>query len=225
MLVAKNWALVQASAVAFGFAAVIAAVGIAEVYRKKTILMLVLGGIISEALFTSLISVIKFAADPTDQLPVIIYWLMGNLSFADRVTMLTVSGPMIAGILVLFLFGGHLNVLSMGEEEARTLGVNVKRTRYIVIFLTTMISSLTVMLGGIVGWVGLVIPHAARSMVGPDNRILLPASALLGGIYLLLMDNLSRLLFSFEIPIGIITSIIGIPCFVVILKNARKGWG
>jgi iron complex transport system permease protein len=149
---------------------------------------------------------------------------MGNLAAVDGHTISVIGLPMLAGIGILIVNGGRLNVMSMGEEEARALGIHVGRVRLTVIFLATLISALTVVIGGIIGWVGLIIPHICRMLVGPDNRLLLPAAALTGAIYLLAVDNVSRLVFSFEIPSGIVTSLIGIPFFVLVLKNAQRGW-
>jgi iron complex transport system permease protein len=186
--------------------------------------MLILGGIVSGALFTALLSVIKYLADPYEQLPALVFWLMGGLSAVDRLTVATVCLPMICGILLILVLGGYLNVLSMGDEEARALGVRVSGLRLLFICLATVISALTVVLGGVVGWVGLLIPHIARMLVGPDNRILLPAAALIGAAYLLVADDAARLLFPVEIPIGILTSLVGIPFFAFILARTRKGW-
>ncbi len=183
-----------------------------------------LGGIISGSFFTALLSIVKYVADPTDQLPAIVYWLMGNLSLVDSATVFVISIPSIIGIAVLIFHARQLNVMSMGDEEALSLGINVKRVRFRIIFFATLISALTVMACGMIGWVGLIIPHLCRMVVGPNNEYLLPAAALMGAIYLLLVDTLSRLLFSFEIPIGILTSLVGIPFFVLVLKNAARGW-
>jgi len=224
MICSKSWLVVQFSTLIFGFAAVAVAMGIARMFRTHSIIMLVLGGIISGAFFTASLSIIKYTADPTNQLPAIVYWLMGNLSAVDGNTMLYVSLPSLIGIIVLIFNGGRLNVMSMGEEEARSLGINVGRVRVTVIFMATLISALTVVIGGMIGWVGLIIPHICRMIVGPDNRLLLPAAALVGAIYLLVVDDVSRLMFNFEIPTGIVTSLIGIPFFVLVLKNAHRGW-
>jgi iron complex transport system permease protein len=224
MIFSKSWLAVQCSTLLFGFAAVGVAVSIARIFRAHSIIMLVLGGIISGAFFTASLSIVKYAADPSNQLPAIVYWLMGNLSAVDGRTMLLVSLPMLLGMIVLILNGGRLNAMSMGEEEAKSLGINVSRVRMTVVFLSTLISALTVMIGGIIGWVGLIIPHICRMLVGPDNRLLLPAAALVGAVYLLVVDNVSRLMFSFEIPTGIVTSLIGIPFFVLVLKNAHRSW-
>ncbi|MCK9294618.1 MAG: iron ABC transporter permease [Desulfobulbaceae bacterium] len=224
MVLSKSWAMVQFSTLLFGFAAVGVAVGITKAYRINSVIMLVLGGIISGSFFTALLSIVKYAADPTNQLPAIVYWLMGSLSSVDGHTVLIMSLPAAAGIAAIILHARQLNVLSMGEEEAKSLGINVGRVRLVVIFSATLISALTVMAGGMIGWVGLIIPHICRMIVGPNNQVLLPAAALIGAAYLVLVDDVSRLLFSYEIPTGIVTSLIGIPFFALVLKNAQRGW-
>ncbi|MBN1906991.1 MAG: iron ABC transporter permease [Deltaproteobacteria bacterium] len=224
MTLAKSWIMVQVGAFIFGLIAVAAALGLSMLNKNDRLLMLILGGIISSALFTSLLSVIKYLADPYDQLPAIVYWLMGSISAVDNATVFFLCGPIAVGIFILLFLSGYLNVLSMGDEEARSLGVNVLFLRSCFILLATIISAFTVVLGGMIGWVGLLIPHVARMIVGPDNRILLPVSALVGAIYLLIADDMARLLFSVEIPIGIITSLIGIPFFAFLLHRAKKGW-
>ncbi|NTU43251.1 MAG: iron ABC transporter permease [Nitrospirales bacterium] len=224
MVFSSSWIVVEISTVVFGFAAVGVAAGISRIYRSSSLIMLVLGGIVSGAFFTSLVSIVKYLSDPANQLPAIVFWLMGNLTMVDRHTMLVVSIPLVIGILGLTLYGRHLNVLSMGEEEAKALGVNVRLIRAGVIFFATLISSLTVMVAGMIGWVGLIIPHIARMIVGPDNSRLLPASAFIGAAYLVMADDISRLVFSYEIPIGIITSIVGIPFFALVLHKAGKEW-
>jgi len=224
MVAARTWLAVEAGAFIFGLAAVIVAMAIARFFRGDRLLILILGGIISASLFTSLLSLIKYLADPYDQLPAIVFWLMGGFSMVDGKTVLFVALPMLVGIAVLLALSITLNVLSMGEEEARALGINVGVMQTTIILSATLISSLTVSLGGIVGWVGLVIPHVGRMLVGPDNRVLLPVAGMLGATYLLGVDDLSRLLFRVEIPIGILTSLLGIPFFMLVLKNARKGW-
>lgn len=225
ILLSESWFVVQLLTFAFGGVAVLFAMGIALMYRGSGILILVLGGIISTSLFTSLLSVVKYTADPYDQLPSIVYWLMGSFALVERSTLLGVALPMMLGIATLMLLSKYLNVLSMGDDEARALGVNVRWIRIAAISAATLISSLTVVTAGVIGWVGLVIPHIARMAVGPDNRLLIPTSALIGGTYLLLVDTLSRTMFDSEIPIGILTSLVGIPAFVIILRNAKKGWG
>lgn len=226
VLVAEQWIVCQGFALAFGFAAVGLAVLIAKMSRSESILMLVLGGITSDALFMALTMTGQYLADPYTKLPAIVHWLMGNLSLVQRSTVLAVAFPMVIGTGILCLGGRQLNALSMGEDEARALGVSVRVVRVAVLLISTMLTSLTVLLGGgsMVGWVGLIVPHAARMLIGPNNVSLLPASALIGAVYLVVMDDISRLTFSFELPIGVVTSLVGIPFFIYVLKDARKGW-
>jgi iron complex transport system permease protein len=224
LLTAGSWAGVQLCAFSGGLLAVGLALGLARFYRGDRLLMLILGGIISGSLFTSLLSIVKYAADPTDQLPAIVYWLMGGLSMADMDTVSTSAGPIVLGIVCLLFMSRYLNILSMGDEEAKTLGINVALVRFWLIFFSTVISALTVAIGGLIGWVGLVIPHVGRMLVGPNNNILLPVSAIIGAVYLVIVDDVSRLLFDVEIPLSIITSLVGIPFFSLVLKNAKKGW-
>ncbi len=224
MVFFDSWFAVQSFTFLFGFIAVLIAVGIARMHKGNTILLLVLGGVISAALFTSLLSVIKYIADPFNQLPAIVQWLMGGLSFVDHKTLLAAGIPQVVSIIVMILFSGYLNALSMGDEEAQALGIPVEWIRMLLIFVATLMSALTVVLAGMIGWVGLIIPHITRMLVGPDNKILIPASALIGAIYLIFVDDISRMLFNVEIPIGITTSLVGIPFFAIILRKAKKGW-
>jgi iron complex transport system permease protein len=220
----KSWFAVQLATFGGGLLAVVFAVGIAHIYRINTPIMLVLGGIISGALFASLMSLVKYLADPYNQLPAIVSWMMGNLTLSDRATVVRVSIPICIGLAVLVLSARHLNVLSMGDDEARSLGVNVRRVRLTVIFFATVVSALTVVIAGAISWVGLIIPHLTRMITGPDNRRLIPATILIGAAYLIVVDDIARLAFSFELPIGIVTALVGIPCFALVLRNARKGW-
>jgi iron complex transport system permease protein len=196
----------------------------ARAYRGDRLLLLVLSGVVVSAMFTALLSVIKYLADPYNQLPAITYWLMGGFSLVTRETMTVMMPLMLLGTGTIISLSGYLNVLTMGDEEARALGVRVTALRTALILAATLVSSLTVVVGGIIGWVGLIIPHVGRMIVGPDNRILLPFSALLGALYLLLVDNISRLVFPVEIPLGILTSLLGIPVFAVALRRGRGGW-
>jgi iron complex transport system permease protein len=224
MVFFKNWVAVQTFTFLFGFIAVLVSVGIAKMHKGNTVLLLVLGGVISGALFTSLLSIIKYIADPFNQLPAIVQWLMGGLSLVDRKSLLAAGIPQVMSIILVTLLSGYLNALSMGDEEAQALGIPVEWVRMLLIFLATLMSALTVVLAGMIGWVGLIIPHITRMLVGPNNKVLVPASALIGAIYLIVVDDVSRMLFNVEIPIGITTSLIGIPFFAVILKKARRGW-
>lgn len=225
MLISEEWFVVQILAFVFGFVAVAVAVLIGGmVTNSRSTIMLVLGGVISGSLFTALLSVVKYVADPYSTLPAIVYWLMGSLTMADLGGVLLVSIPMLLSIAGLVFMSRYFDLLSLGDEEARALGVNVPMVRMGAILLATLASSLSVVMAGIIGWVGLIIPHIVRLAVGPSHRLLIPLSAIVGGIFLLLADSVSRLALSVEIPIGILTSLIGIPVFIIVLKNARAAW-
>lgn len=220
-----HWAVIQLSSFFFGVLAVVIALLISRSYRSYSspILLLILGGIISGALFSTLLSIVKFTADPYSKLPSIVYWLMGSLSNIHHSTLLTFVVPMGLGIFGLIAMSKYLDVLSFGEEEAKSLGLNTTRIRILIICFASFISALSVSLGGMIGWIGLIIPHIARLLVGPNNTRLLPMCALIGAIFLIVVDDFARLLFSVELPIGIITSLIGIPLFILALNKAKRG--
>lgn len=225
MLISNNWLMVQILAFIFGFIAVGFAILVGSmVTNSRSTVMLVLGGVISAALFTSLLSIIKYVADPYSTLPAIIYWLMGSLSMAQLKEVAFISIPILLSITGMIFMSKYFDLMSLGDEEAKALGVNVKLVRIVAIILATLASSLSVVMAGIIGWVGLIIPHIIRMAVGPSHRLLIPLSAITGGAFLLLADAISRLAFSIEIPIGILTSLIGIPIFIIVLKNARAVW-
>lgn len=220
-----NEYLIQLSTFGFGFLAVAVALGVSALYsRSGSVIMLVLGGVISGSLFTSLLSVLKYAADPNDALPAITYFLMGSLGFASKSFIQISILPMCAGVLLLALSGKYLNALSLGEEEAKSLGVNVARVKIFIILVATFVSALSVTIAGIIGWIGLIVPHIARFIFGADNRAVLASSAMIGAIFLLFCDSFSRLIFTFEIPIGIVTSLFGIPMFIIVLRRAKRNF-
>lgn len=220
-----NEYLIQLSTFGFGFLAVAVALGVSALYsRSGSVIVLVLGGVISGSLFTSLLSVLKYAADPNDALPAITYFLMGSLGFASKSFIQISILPMCAGVLLLALSGKYLNALSLGEEEANSLGVNVARVKIFIILVATFISALSVTIAGIIGWIGLIVPHISRFIFGADNRAVLASSAMIGAIFLLFCDSFSRLIFTFEIPIGIVTSLFGIPMFIVVLRRAKRSF-
>jgi iron complex transport system permease protein len=187
-------------------------------------LVLVLAGMVIGTLFTSLISLTKYVADPYSKLPAITFWLMGSLASLNFKDIGLISIPIVMGAVPLLLLRWQLNVLSFGDEEARALGVDTKRTRAVVIFCATLMTAAAVSVSGMIGWVGLIIPHLARMLVGPNYKVLLPAAILIGGIYLLAVDDLARNLFAMEIPLGILTAMLGAPFFVYLLLKGKKGW-
>lgn len=188
------------------------------------LLGLVLGGILVATLFEAGTSLVKYVADASDKLPTITFWLMGSFSRIDQFDFLAVVLPMLFGFCLLLLKSWELNVLSFGEEEAKSLGIHVERVRLYVIFASTLIVACSVAVAGIVGWVGLVIPHLARSIVGANYKSLLPASLILGAGYLLIVDDISRLASTVEVPIGILTALLGVPFFLFIFKRNMQGW-
>lgn len=218
------WWTIQIAAFVFGLAAVGMAYLIARHFPGQPTLMLVIGGILAGALFTALLSLVKYAADPYQQLPSIVFWLMGSLSNVPLGQIAYFAVPVLLGVALLVLAGPHLDVLSLGDEEAHSLGLPVRRTRLLVIFIATLLAALAVMMAGMIGWIGLIVPHLARLLLGPGNRRLLFGSALLGAAYLLLADALARNLLAVDVPVGIFAELLGIPAFLVVLRQIRKAW-
>lgn len=187
--------------------------------KGKRVLGLILAGIMISSLISSGTSLIKLVADPEDQLPQITYWLMGSLNGTKPEDVWFALIPMLIGLVPLFLLRWRVNILTLGDDEARTMGVNARKLRTTVILCATLITAAAVSVSGVIGWVGLVIPHLARRIVGNNYRHLMPASMLMGAIFLLLVDDVSRNLFTTEIPIGILTSFIGAPFFLYLITR------
>ncbi|MCH3964789.1 MAG: iron ABC transporter permease [Clostridium sp.] len=218
---------VQIMSFIFGLAAVLLTFGINSAInhgREGSVLSLILTGMVISSLMQSFISVIKYVGDPEDKLPEITFWLMGGLSTVTTRDIIIMIFPVLIGTIPLFVLRWNLNVLSFGDEEARSLGVNTYRMKAVVIVCSTLITAASVSIGGIIGWVGLIIPHLARMIVGPNYKTALPASMLIGSIYLLLVDDIARGIFTVEIPLGILTSLIGAPFFIYLLLKGRRGW-
>ncbi len=217
--------LTQTVALSFGLLAVVLVLFVSRVRRSTELFMLVLSGVVIQALFDALISLIKYVADPQDKLPAITVWLMGSLASSTYKDVM-ISWITIAPCLIIMLgLRWKLNLLSLDEEEARSLGINVVTIRRIIIVVSTIITAVTVSLCGVIGWIGLIIPHIGRMLVGTDHRALLPVSMLLGAIYLLLIDTVARTLTAAEIPLSILTAIIGAPFFVWMLRKSSGGKG
>jgi len=211
------------SAFFFGGLAVLLSFLIGRIYHTTPIIMLVLGGTIVSSVFSALISFTKYVADPTNELPSIVFWLMGSLASARYQDILVAGIPMLIGTLGLIAIRWRINVLSMGDKEAQTLGINTRVNKGIVIVCATLATAGAVCVSGIIGWVGLVIPHIGRMLVGNDNRLLIPTSFSLGACFLILVDNLSRIITGSEIPLGILTALVGGPFFVYLLKRTKGG--
>jgi iron complex transport system permease protein len=218
------WAI-QLSAFVMGLATVAVVYLIASMVRgREPILVLVLAGVVVGSLTGAAISLLKILADPYDQLPAIVFWLLGSLSSIRNADVANSLPVVLAALVPLILLRWRINVLSLGDEEAKALGVNSGRLRLIVIVAATLMTASVVAISGVIGWVGLVIPHLARMLVGPNFERLLPASMLMGGGYLLLVDTLARSLTVTEVPIGILTAIVGAPFFLWLLARGRTGW-
>ena len=187
--------------------------------RGDRVLGLVLAGIMVSSLFQSGTSFLKLVADPNNQLPQITYWLMGSLSGAKWADLGFVILPVLIGLIPLFLLRWQLNVITMGDDEARAMGVNAPRIRLFIVICSTLVTASAVSVSGMIGWVGLVIPHMMRRLVGSDYRFLMPASMLGGGIFLLVVDNVSRNASASGIPIGILTAFIGAPFFLWLITG------
>lgn len=187
-------------------------------------ILLVLSGIVVGALFQAFISIIKYVADPFDTMPSIAFWLMGGLTYVTGPDVIFLAVPVIGGTVVLLLLRWRINLLSFGSEEAEAMGVPVKRYQTVIIFCATLMTASCVAVGGMIGWAGLIVPHFARLLAGPDYRRMLPCAAVLGGIFLLLVDDVARCAFPQEIPIGILTAIIGAPVFIGLLAKGKKGF-
>lgn len=217
--------MVQLGAFAGGLVAVGCTVWMRGIVKTDAILGLVLAGMLVSTLFQSGMSFVKLVADTDSKLPAITYWLMGSFAGATGRDFWLAIAPMLVGFALMVSQSWKLNVMSFGDEEARSMGVNTRRARLVVILGATLVTSTSVAVAGIVGWVGLVIPHFARAVVGPNYKVLLPTCLLLGALYLLCIDDLARMLFNgVEIPIGILTSILGVPFFLVIFRRSSRGW-
>jgi len=217
--------VIQMLSFAGGLAAVLAVYLIGGLIRgRDPILTLVLAGVAVGALVGAGISLIKILADPYDQLPAITYWLLGSLASVTLADLAFILPSVVVGTLTLFLLRWRVNLLSLGEDEARALGVETRRLRPILVVAATLMTSAVVSISGVIGWIGLVVPHVVRMLVGPDFRVLLPASMIAGAAFLLVIDLLARTMALTEIPLGILTATVGAPFFLGLLARGRTGW-
>lgn len=224
ILVASPTWMIQACAFAGGVAAVLCTYLLSRLYRSGQILVLVLSGVIVSAFFGALLSITKYVADPYEKLPTIIFWLMGSLSSVRYPDLYAIAPAMILGGGVLILIRWRINLLSLGSDEVRTLGVDVTRITRVIIVSATLLTAASVCISGVIGWVGLVVPHLGRMITGPDYQRLLPMTIVIGASFLLVMDDLSRTLIATEIPLGILTALLGAPFFAYLLWRRKTGW-
>jgi iron complex transport system permease protein len=224
MLYSAGGLIIQGAAFAGGLVAVGIAASIASLFGRGSVLLLVLAGLVVSALFQALTSALKFVADPLNTLPAIVFWLLGGLGQASLDDLMRASPFALAGIAILFALRWPTQVLEAGDDEAKTMGIAVRPLRWILIAAATLTTAATISIAGTIGWVGLLVPHLARLLVGPSYTVLLPASALLGAGYLLMVDDFCRSAFASELPLGIATAVFGAPVFVIVLMRAGRQW-
>ncbi|MCX6085098.1 MAG: iron ABC transporter permease [Caldiserica bacterium] len=224
ILLGASAAVTQVSAFATGALAVSLTWLVARSGRDRSHVTLVLAGFVIGSLFSSLVAGAQYVADPSTRLPQIVFWLMGSLASVQWSDLLRASVVILPCLVAITVLRWKLNVLSMGDDEARSLGENPGMMRLVLIGLTTMTTAVSVAISGVIGWVGLVVPHVARGIVGPDARRLIPASIALGAVYMMLIDDVARTLTMAEIPLGILTGIVGAPVFALLLRRSRSDW-
>lgn len=219
-------AAIQGLAFVGGLVAVVLVYGIGSAARcRDPVLVLVLAGVAVGALLGACISLLKVLADPYNQLPAITFWLLGSLASVTSGDLLSMVPAVALGLVPMVLLRWRMNLMTLGDEEARALGVETGRLRLVLVAAATLMTAAAVSISGIVGWIGLLVPHVARSLAGPDFARLLPASLMLGGGYLVAVDTLARTMAPIEVPLGILTAAIGAPFFLWLLLRARQGWG
>lgn len=219
LLLSDNMVMVQLMALLFGLISLFITCMVSKMNGKSTIIMVVLSGMVVSSIFQALVSLAKYVADPEEELPAITYWLMGSMSRATAQSLMIGVPFIVAGIAILFALRWRLNILSLQEDEAKSLGVDVKKLRLLVMVASTMVTASCVSMCGQVGWVGLLIPHAARMIYGSDNKKLIPACIGIGATFMVIIDTFARAATAAEIPVSILTALIGAPFFVLLLRK------
>lgn len=216
-----NSSMIQVTALTFGIIAVILTMLMAKINGSSATIMLILSGIVVTSVFNALLSGIKFVADPQSKLPAISFWLMGSMSNASFRSIALYSPAIIAGTIIIYILRWKLNILSLSEDEAKAMGINLKLFKSLIIVASTLITASCVALCGIIGWVGLLVPHICRIVFGVNTKIIVPASISFGATFLLLVDTLSRTLLTSELPLGILCSLLGAPIFIMLLRKSK----
>jgi len=218
-----TWMPLQPTAFAFGILAVGLAYFLARSRKSVSVISLILSGVIVTGIFTALLTIVQFLTDPF-KLQTIVHWTMGNLHNASWAKLRSAAPLCTVGIVWLYLFRWRMNVLAMGDEETRAVGLNPEREKLLILIPATLVASAAIAVAGVIGLIGLVVPHMIRMMIGPDNTSSLPASFTFGGAFLLIVDTFSRTIAAFEIPIGVFTTLLGGPFFIFLLRRAKIGW-
>lgn len=207
----------------FGIIAMGVSIALAYAFDKRmSILMLILGGMLSAALFGALVSCLKLLADPYNTLPNIVFWLMGSLAFTQDAPLVLLCVIFVLSAIVSVLLSSYIDVLNLDEESAQSLGIHIKYMRLFFVLVATLLASASVAVGGLIGWVGLVVPHIARFVMGANHRFMLPFCVMFGAFFLLVCDSIARSSFNMEIPLGIVSAVIGIPIFAALLIKRAK---
>ncbi|MCX2716801.1 iron ABC transporter permease [Helicobacter sp. MIT 21-1697] len=214
---------IEALCFVFGIVAMSVSVCLAHLFDKSmSILMLILGGMVSAAFFGAGVSALKLLADPYNTLPNIVFWLMGSLSSVQSLPLALLCAIFVVGCFLSVILASRIDLLNLDEESAMSLGINVKYARLLFVLLATLLASASVAVGGLIGWVGLICPHIARFVIGANHRFMLPFCILFGALFLLVCDSLARSALSTEIPLGIVSAVVGIPIFVALLAQRAK---
>lgn len=219
ILLGLNALGIQISALIFGILAVVLVFAFTRYRHANQIMMIILGGMVVSSLFSALVSLIKYVADPNDVLPVITFWLMGSFSNSTVRSLYTGVPMIILGMMILYLMRYRMNALSLKEEEAASLGINVRKNRMIVIIASSLITASVVSMCGVVGWVGLLIPHISRMLFGNNHTKVIPGCIVFGALFMLIIDTIARCMYQAEIPVSILTAIIGAPVFLLLLRK------
>ena len=225
ILLGFGMAVIQGMALAGGLLAVAIAFFVSQTFGgsiKGGTLMLVLAGMVVNSLFSAGISMVKYVGDPYDTLPALTFWLMGSLTYVGQKDIFVLLWPFLAGMIPLMLFRWKINILCFSEEEAQSMGMATKRIRSLLILCATLLTCSSVAVGGMIGWVGLIVPHICRTITGPDYKKLLPVTALAGALFLILVDDAARCISPQEIPLGVLTAIIGAPVFLFQLYRRKR---
>lgn len=219
ILLGLNALGIQISALIFGILAVVLVFVFTRYRHANQIMMIILGGMVVSSLFSALVSLIKYVADPNDVLPVITFWLMGSFSNSTIRSLYTGVPMIVLGMMILYLMRYRMNALSLKEEEAASLGINVRNNRMIVIVASSLITASVVSMCGVVGWVGLLIPHISRMLFGNNHTKVIPGCIVFGALFMLIIDTIARYMYQAEIPVSILTAIIGAPVFLLLLRK------
>lgn len=219
ILLGLNALGIQISALIFGILAVVLVFVFTRYRHDNQIMMIILAGMVVSSLFSALVSLIKYVADPNDVLPVITFWLMGSFSNSTIRSLYTGVPMIVLGMVILYLMRYRMNALSLKEEEAASLGINVRQNRMIVIVASSLITASVVSMCGVVGWVGLLIPHISRMLFGNNHTKVIPGCIVFGALFMLIIDTIARCMYQAEIPVSILTAIIGAPVFLLLLRK------